>query len=235
VSYDIPIVIPDTVLSVTNLKKSFTKDHNEIEIIKGVSFEIKRGEFVALVGPSGSGKTTLLTMLGCILKPTSGELNMMGVEITQLRQEVLYLIRRRFLGFVFQSYNLFSHLTVLENVMLAYKIKGMSERSVAKRNAIEMLDRFGLGERLNYRPADISGGQKQRVAIVRALVRNPALILADEPTGNLDDESSQNVIEILQQLTREMGRTVVTVTHDLRMEQSVDRVLRFKDGLIHHA
>jgi putative ABC transport system ATP-binding protein len=214
-----------------NLQKTFREGRDEIPAVAGVTLNIGEGEVVGLLGPSGSGKTTLLSMLGCILQPTSGSLELYGQETTRLNEKTLPDIRKRYISFIFQGFNLFPALTAQENVMLILKLKGVPVKSADQR-VRELFDAVGLSERRHFLPRDLSGGQKQRVAIARALAADSPLILADEPTGNLDHANGRNVMEILHRLAKDKKRSVIVATHDNRIEDVFDRILLMEDGKI---
>ena len=216
-------------VQVENLKKIYRENKVEVIAVDGVSFTISRGEVIGILGPSGSGKTTLLSMLGCILRPTQGSIKIFNREVTDLGEKELPFIRRKYFGFVFQGFNLFPPLTVLENVKLPLKIKGVPKQE-ADKLSLRLLEKVGLKERVHFLPRDLSGGEKQRVAIARALAGNPAIILADEPTGNLDHKSGRLVIETLRELVTKNNASAVIVTHDNRIFQSLDRVFYIEDG-----
>ncbi|NWF83293.1 MAG: ABC transporter ATP-binding protein [Bryobacteraceae bacterium] len=213
-------------IRIENLVKSYGAGNAQVHALRGVSLEVQSSEILMLMGPSGSGKTTLLSIMGCILRATSGSVRIGGKEIVGLPESKLPRVRLEHFGFVFQGFNLFPALTARENVELAFKLKGLKPR------AAELLERVGLGDKLNTYPRDLSGGQKQRVAIARALAGDPPIILADEPTAALDSQSGQTVMEILAGLARERNRSVVMVTHDNRVLHYADRIIRIEDGLI---
>ena len=217
------------VIEAKHLKKTYLEGAVVVEAVRDVSLAVRAGETVAIMGPSGSGKTTFLSMLGCILKPTSGEVWIEGHLIRW--EKDLSSVRRDAIGFVFQSFNLFSALTVQENVEVALNLRGIRGRE-AKRQAREILERVGLTERLRFLPRDLSGGQKQRVAIARALVHHPPIVLADEPTGNLDSKTGRAIIELLRDMAVKENRSVVVVTHDARIGETVDTVYRLEDGVL---
>jgi len=198
-------------------------------VLRGVSITVAPGEVVALEGPSGSGKTTLLSIMGCILTPTSGEITIAGERVDAARPDQLRDVRRRSIGFVFQQYNLFPALTALENVEYALNVKGRKGRS-AHEEATSALTRVGLGDRLHFLPRDLSGGQKQRVAIARALAGSPPVILADEPTANLDTVVGTQVLELFRDLAKSESRGLVIVTHDPKVRAVADRVVGIRDG-----
>ena len=217
---------------ITNsLTKIYSEGRVEVVAVSEVNIELNAGEVVGLFGPSGSGKTTLLCMLGCILRPTSGSLKLYGNEITGLDEKALPSLRKKYLSFIFQGFNLFPALTACENVMLVLKLRGKIGMA-AEQRARELLSEVGLSGRMDFLPRDLSGGQKQRVAIARALAGDSPLILADEPTGNLDHANGRNVMEILRKLATEQQRCVVVATHDNRIEETFDRVLLMEDGHI---
>lgn len=217
------------VLEAENLRKVYREGSVEVVAVDSVSLALYPGEMVAVVGPSGSGKTTLLSMLGFLLVPTSGTIRLMGQPVDATRQATLPRLRLRHIGFIFQGYNLLAALSALENVLVALRLKGIT--GAAGRHEGEMLlKRVGLGERMHFAPRDLSGGQKQRVAIARALAGSPSLILADEPTANLDSRSGQAVVELMREVTKEGRRAVALVTHDTRIFNVVDRVVQMEDG-----
>lgn len=213
-----------------NLKKYYNMGDNTVKALDGVSLNISRGSFVAIVGPSGSGKSTLMNILGCLDVPTSGRYYLDGVEVSSMNDNQLARIRNEKIGFVFQGFNLVSKLTALENVELPLIYAGIGGRKRA-RLAKEALESVGLGNRLDHMPTELSGGQQQRVAIARALVTNPPLILADEPTGNLDSHSGQEIIDIFKNL-HSLGNTIVLITHDDHVAMQAKRVIRILDGTI---
>lgn len=220
-----------SVIEAERLRKVYQEGPTEVVAVDQVSLAVSHGEMVAVMGPSGSGKTTLLSLLGCILRPTSGEIRIQGKEVTGLTEAQLPEVRRRFIGFIFQSYNLFSSLTAAENVEVALNLKGLNGKA-ARAKARELLELVGLGDRAHFPPRDLSGGQKQRVSIARALAGAPPIILADEPTGNLDWSNGQRIIELLGLAAHGEGRAVIVVSHDSRVEAMADRVLHIEDGRI---
>ena len=214
-----------------DLIKTYAQGEAAMRALDGVSIDIHAGELMLLAGPSGSGKTTLLSIIGCILRPSSGTLRVMGDDVSRMRERDLPAIRRERIGFVFQAFNLFPTLTAAQNVALALDLKGVSGRA-ARERAAALLDQVGLGNKVDSYPADLSGGQKQRIAIARALAGNPPVILADEPTAALDSQSGRAVMDLLQRLAHERGRAVAIVTHDNRMLGYADRTVRMEDGRI---
>jgi putative ABC transport system ATP-binding protein len=204
---------------------------SEVHVLKGIDLKIRKGEFVAILGPSGSGKTTLLDVIGCLLKPTSGEVWIDGVLANELDDGEIAKIRGKKIGFVFQQYNLIASQTALENVELPMRINGRS-RGEAEKRATRLLRLVGLGERMGHRPSQLSGGEQQRVAIARSLANDPSIILGDEPTGNLDTKTGKKILELLKELNRKKGYTIVVVTHDHRIEKYADSIINLMDGNI---
>ena len=217
------------VLQASAVVKVFEEGSQRVEVLRGVSITVAPGEVVALEGPSGSGKTTLLSIMGCILTPTSGAITIAGERVDPARPAQLRDVRRRSIGFVFQQYNLFPALTALENVEYALNVKGQKGRR-AQDEAASALTRVGLGDRLHFLPRDLSGGQKQRVAIARALAGSPPVILADEPTANLDTLVGTQVLELFRGLAKSESRGLVIVTHDPKVRAVADRVVGIRDG-----
>lgn len=215
-------------LQVNNLVKIYQTEKIAVTALKGVSFSIAAGSFVSVMGPSGSGKSTLMNILGCLDSPTEGQYVLDGVDVSQMAEKEFAGIRNKKIGFVFQTYNLLPRVTCLRNVELPMIYAGISIRE-RRRRAMEALERVGLIDRAHHRPSEISGGQRQRVAIARALVNNPAIILADEPTGNLDTRSGEEVMAIFQELHEE-GATIVLVTHEPEIARHSQRILKFRDG-----
>jgi putative ABC transport system ATP-binding protein len=219
------------IVQAEKVTKVYGEGPTEVVAVEEASLAVERGEMVAIMGPSGSGKTTLLSMLGCILRPTSGRVILAGRDVTDLDEKERPLLRRRHIGFIFQTFNLFSSLTAQENVEVALNLKGLHGKA-ARGEALRLLEGVGLVPRARHLPRDLSGGEKQRVSIARALAGDPPLILADEPTGNLDWKSGQRIMEILQNAAKEDRRSVVVVTHDSRIEALADRILSLEDGRI---
>ena len=218
-------------LEVTDIRKTFEEGSQKVEVLRGVSLDVHPGEVVALEGPSGSGKTTLLSIMGCILTPSSGEVTLAGERVQARHEAQLREIRRRRIGFVFQQYNLFPALSALENVEYSLNVKGVGGRE-AEREARRVLAQVGLEDRLDFLPRDLSGGQKQRVAIARALAGSPPVLLADEPTANLDSEAGARVLELFRDVARRESKALVIVTHDTKVRAVADRVLKMHDGRI---
>ena len=214
-----------------NVTKVFGKGNLAVPALRGVDFRVDRGEFVILAGPSGSGKTTLLSLLGCVLKPTSGTVKLFDEVISGKAESELPRLRAELIGFIFQGHNLFASLTALENVVVQLELRGC-RRAEATREARDLLENVGLADKVEAKPGELSGGQRQRVAIARALAGAPPLLLADEPTSALDAQSGLMVTEVLRALAKERGHTVVVVTHDNRIFHLADRIVHIEDGLI---
>ncbi len=218
-----------TILSTQDLKKIYGSGENEVHALDGVNFQVEKGEFVAVVGTSGSGKSTLLHMLGGLDRPTSGSVTVDGKDIFSLKDEELTIFRRRKIGFVFQNYNLVPVLNVYENILLPVQLDGESpDRSYIE----EIIRTLGIASKLENLPNNLSGGQQQRVAIARALASKPAIILADEPTGNLDTKTSQDVLGLLKVTSQKFSQTIVMITHNEEIAQLADRIIRIEDGRI---
>jgi putative ABC transport system ATP-binding protein len=217
------------VLTVSDVRKTFEEGAQKVEVLKGVSMGVEAGEVVALEGPSGSGKTTLLSIMGCILSPSSGQVQVAGETVRLDDPASLRAVRRRAIGFVFQQYNLFPALTALENVEYALNVKGV-RGATASTEARRVLELVGLAERMHFLPRDLSGGQKQRVAIARALAGSPQVILADEPTANLDTQAGTQILELFRALAKSEHKGLVIVTHDPKVRAVSDRVVGIHDG-----
>ena len=220
----------DMMIRIENLNKIYKTGSVEVHALKDVNIEVAYGEFVAVMGHSGSGKSTLMNILGCLDRPTSGKYFLDGIDIDKQSPDELSLIRNKKIGFVFQAFNLIPRTNVLRNVelpMIYAKVKSKQRRE----KALELLDKVGLSDRVNHMPNELSGGQKQRVAIARALANNPPIILADEPTGNLDTNASEEIMKIFKNLNRE-GTSIIVVTHEPEVAKYADRIIVFKDGCI---
>jgi putative ABC transport system ATP-binding protein len=218
----------DNVIEVRDLKKVYIMGEVEVHALRGVSFDIERGEIVSIMGPSGSGKSTLMNMLGCLDRPTSGDYYLDGELVSTLVDDQLATIRNKKVGFVFQSFNLLSRVSSLANVELPLRYAGVtSGRRALARQALEAV---GLGDRVTHRPFELSGGQQQRVAVARAIINDPAIIMADEPTGNLDSKVGQEIMDLLLSLNKERGTTLIIVTHDSRIAAQTEPVIRLIDG-----
>ncbi len=213
------------------VEKVYQKGHNKVYALREISLNIAQGDYVSIRGPSGSGKSTLLHMLGCLDKPTAGQVIIDSVDVTVLNGIDLSKIRRDKIGFIFQSYNLLPILNAVENVELPMECKGVPKKE-RKEKAEHLIEMVGLSERKNHRPDELSGGEKQRVAIARALANEPAIILADEPTGNLDSETGERIVELLAKLNDELGTTIIVVTHDDRIASLAKRRICLRDGKI---
>jgi len=217
------------VIRLENVHKTYDLGEIQVQALRGISLEVRQGEFVAVMGPSGSGKSTLMNILGCLDRPTRGHYYLDGVDVSGMSKTELARIRNRKLGFVFQQFNLLSRTSALENVELPTVYAGIGPEERTKR-AMESLTRVGLADRAGHHPSQLSGGQQQRVAIARGLVNRPAILLADEPTGNLDSRTSVEIMQILQNLNDEQGLTIVLVTHEHDIAQFAKRTLEFRDG-----
>ena len=221
----------DILLKALDLKKTFISGSERIEVLKGVNLEVASGELVGIVGASGSGKTTLLQILGTLDSATSGRIIFAGEELTGLSEEKLCRHRNRNIGFIFQFHHLLPEFTALENVMMPGLIGGISRSSLLTK-ASGLLEEVGLDHRLDHRPGELSGGEQQRVALARALIMEPSLLLADEPTGNLDSKSGRGVFDLLQELGRSLSLATIMVTHNLELTQDMDRCLTLADGVL---
>jgi putative ABC transport system ATP-binding protein len=218
------------VVNIEKLSKAYQLGEVELPVLRTIDLEIEEGQYIAIMGPSGSGKSTLLNLLGCLDRPTGGKYWLGGKDVSKLDDNELSLIRGRHIGFIFQSYNLIGQLNVIENIELPMFYQGWSEHDSAVRSR-ELAIMVGLSERLNHRPSELSGGQQQRVAIARALANNPLIILADEPTGNLDSASGTEILGILEDLHKQ-GKTLIIVTHDTKIGARAQRVIHLLDGRI---
>jgi putative ABC transport system ATP-binding protein len=218
-------------VSAKTVTKTFGSGPLAFQALKGVDFEVRRGEFVLLAGPSGSGKTTLLSILGCVLSASSGDVQIFGEDISKRRESEMPRLRLSYIGFVFQGHNLIASMTAEENIAFQLQLRGWDRRA-SKVEAGRLLERVGLGDKLDRKPEDLSGGQRQRIAIARAVAGAPPLILADEPTASLDARSGLSVTEMLKELAKERGHTVVVVTHDSRIFHLADRLVHLEDGRI---
>lgn len=220
----------ESIIRLTNIAKSYKIGTEEIHALRSVSLEIYKNEYVALMGPSGSGKSTLMNVLGCLDTPSGGEYILNGISVAKMLDNALAEVRNKEIGFVFQSFNLLPRSTALDNVMLPLIYAGYNKNDRLTR-AKEVLDQVGLGERMMHKPNELSGGQRQRVAIARALVNNPAIILADEPTGNLDSKTSVEIMGLFETIHKN-GNTIILVTHEEDIAQYAHRIVRLKDGLV---
>ncbi len=219
-----------TIIDIEKLTKTYVMGEQMVHALRGVSLRIEKGEYVALMGPSGSGKSTLMNMLGCLDTPTSGTYVLNGSDVSRMTDDELAEIRNKEIGFVFQTFNLIPRLTSLDNVALPLVYAGMSLGKRRKR-AQEVLESVGLGERVDHRPNELSGGQRQRVAVARALVGSPSIILADEPTGNLDSKTSVEIMALFEEIHRK-GNTVILVTHEPDIALHAHRIVRLRDGVV---
>ena len=221
-----------TVISVKNLVKTYIVGEVEVRALRGVNLEVQRGEFLAVTGPSGSGKSTFMHIVGCLDRPTSGQYVLDGQDVSRMSKDALAAVRNRKIGFVFQGFNLLSRTSALDNVELPLLYGSGLKASERHKRAMEMLGAVGLGNRADHHPNQLSGGQQQRVAIARALINNPSIVLADEPTGNLDSKTSIEVMDIFQRLNRDRGITVVLITHEHDIAEYGSRMVSFRDGLV---
>jgi putative ABC transport system ATP-binding protein len=219
----------NTIIKAENIKKSYKMSkRNTVQALQGVSLDIKKGDFTAIIGPSGCGKSTLMHIIGILDKADSGKLEIDGVNINRIKDKEAHKIRAKKIGFIFQGFNLIPTLTAIENIMLAGKYGGLNT-SARKERAMELMGMVGLAERANHRPNELSGGQQQRIALARALMNNPAIILADEPTGELDTDTSKDIINLLKKLNKDNNQTFLIVTHNTDVAQSCKKIIRLKD------
>jgi putative ABC transport system ATP-binding protein len=212
-----------------DIRKSYILSGRVVEVLKGITLEIKEGEFLSIMGPSGSGKSTLLNLIGCLDRPTSGKYLLDGIDINTLSDDELAEIRNKKIGFVFQSFNLIPRLSAIKNVVLPLLYSGIPSEERNK-GAFELLQKVGLSHRANHLPSELSGGEQQRVSIARALINNPSLILADEPTGNLDSKTGQEIMDIFKSIHKE-GATIIMVTHEKSIAEQAERIITIKDGV----
>ncbi len=217
-------------IKITNIKRDFVLGNEIVYVLKGIDLKINKGEYVALMGPSGSGKSTLMNLLGCLDTPTSGTYILNGKDVSQMRDDELAEIRNKEIGFVFQTFNLLPRTTALDNVALPMIYAGYSKSERNKR-ATEVLQQVNLADRMDHQPNQLSGGQRQRVAVARALVNRPSIILADEPTGNLDSKTSEEIMALLEEIHKN-GNTIIVVTHEEEIAAHAKRIIRMRDGMI---
>lgn len=220
----------DAVIQIENLTRVYQMGETEVRALAGVSLEVKRNEYIAIMGPSGSGKSTLMNMIGCLDTPSSGEYILNGNRVSQMNDSDLAEVRNREIGFVFQTFNLLPRTSCLANVELPLIYAGV-KASDRKERALEVLDKVGLGDRVDHKPNELSGGQRQRVAIARALVNSPSILLADEPTGNLDTKTGDEIMLLFEELYR-AGNTIILVTHENEIAEYARRIVRLRDGLV---
>ena len=220
----------ESLIKITNIKRNFSLGNETVYVLKGIDLEIKKGEYVALMGPSGSGKSTLMNLLGCLDTPTSGNYILNGKDVSKMKDDELAEIRNKEIGFVFQTFNLLPRTTALDNVALPMIYAGYSKSERVER-ATEVLTQVGLNDRMDHKPNQLSGGQRQRVAVARALVHKPSIILADEPTGNLDSKTSVDIMNLFNEIHAN-GNTVILVTHEEDIAAYAHRIIRLRDGII---
>ena len=221
----------DFIITAKDVTKVYTMGEEEVYALRGISMNVKRGEYVSIMGPSGSGKSTFFNMIGGLDTPTAGEVTMEGYKLSELNNRQLAWVRCHKIGFIFQGFNLIPAMTALENVAIARIFAGVAPDQ-ARQDAADVLEKVGLSHRLDHLPSEVSGGQQQRIAIARALVNRPAIILADEPTGNLDLKTGQEIINLLNEMKRELDITIISATHDMKMLSASDTVAWIKDGAI---
>jgi len=220
----------ESIIEIKNLKKCYKMSKtNHVQALNGVNLEVKKGDFSAIIGPSGCGKSTLMHMIGLLDRPDEGTIIIDGVDTSKIKEKKAYQLRAKKIGFIFQGFNLIPTLTALENVVLAGKYGGMTTAERKKR-AEELLDTVGLKDRMHHRPNELSGGQQQRVALARALMNNPAIVLADEPTGELDSKTSLEIMDILKKFNKKVNQTFLIVTHNLDVAKACNKIIKLKDG-----
>lgn len=222
--------MPDKIIEIKGLKREFAVGSEIVKALKGVDVSVMKNEYLAMMGPSGSGKSTLMNLLGCLDTPTAGAYNLNGTDVSSLKDDDLAEIRNKEIGFIFQTFNLLPRLTALENVSLPLVYAGYNSED-RKIKAQDVLEKVGLGDRMDHRPNQLSGGQRQRVAVARALVNDPSIILADEPTGNLDSKTSLDIMRLFEEI-HEMGNTLIVVTHEEEVASHAHRILRLRDGMV---
>ena len=222
--------MPDKIIEIKGLKREFTVGSEIVKALKGVDVSVMKNEYLAMMGPSGSGKSTLMNLLGCLDTPTAGAYNLNGTNVSSLKDDDLAEIRNKEIGFIFQTFNLLPRLTALENVSLPLVYAGYNSED-RKIKAKDVLEKVGLGDRMGHRPSQLSGGQRQRVAVARALINDPSIILADEPTGNLDSKTSLDIMRLFEEI-HEMGNTLIVVTHEEEVASHAHRILRLRDGMV---
>ena len=220
----------DKIIEIKGLKRDFAVGSEIVKALKGVDVSVMKNEYLAMMGPSGSGKSTLMNLLGCLDTPTAGAYNLNGTNVSSLKDDDLAEIRNKEIGFIFQTFNLLPRLTALENVSLPLVYSGYNSED-RKIKAQDVLEKVGLGDRMDHRPNQLSGGQRQRVAVARALVNDPSIILADEPTGNLDSKTSLDIMRLFEEI-HEMGNTLIVVTHEEEVASHAHRILRLRDGMV---
>ena len=220
-----------TVIDIQGITKTYVNGKLSVPVLHGIDLVVNKGEFVSIMGPSGSGKSTFMNILGCLDRPTTGSYRLNGDEVATLSDDELAYVRNKQIGFVFQSFNLLTKLTALENVALPMIYAGVNKKMRIER-ATQLLQSVGLGERMDHLPSELSGGQRQRVAIARALANNPAIIMADEPTGNLDSVTSHDVLGLLKMAAKQFSQTLILITHDRDIAQLADRIVHIEDGKI---
>jgi len=222
--------MPKKIIEIIGLKREFLVGSEIVKALKGVDISVIKNEYLAMMGPSGSGKSTLMNLLGCLDTPTAGAYNLNGIDVSSLKDDDLAEIRNKEIGFIFQTFNLLPRLTALENVYLPLVYAGYNFED-RKIKAQDVLEKVGLGDRMDHRPNQLSGGQRQRVAVARALVNDPSIILADEPTGNLDSKTSLDIMRLFEEI-HEMGNTLIVVTHEEEVASYAHRILKLRDGLV---